>query len=483
MMRVLFGFEQEIMQDNFIQLNRFKYNPPSAGYIAGFIDGDGCIFIRKINDGFQTGIQIAQSRTNVLLILQYHFGGTIRQNHMKRTNSNKNLRSQYVLNIRSNNYELILDYIYHHIIIKTCQIKSLYQISKYVNKIGMDENKNKYYEACSYANKHKSFDESHLVKMNIDYISGLFDAEGCLYIDKHTISAYRISISQKSHPEVLEYVKQYLGFGYVYNNSYIISSKNMCLNFIKLVENNLIVKYNQCQYFKKYLMAGDNHTKFEMYIKCNYEKHACEEFNHEMYNGLMDKNLYNYYSNFNKMRKKCLHIISTNDLINQLKPMTDEKEQKEQIIPKIEKNKIKRIKLTNEIILQVREQINSGKQNVEIENELNLKRHIVSRIKNNIIVLKNETKKNKIIKTQEQKNIEKRKISIQIILKIIDKLMENKLPSEVLNEILEENVGGGCKLTIDIVKNIKRKIKDKLIPFYDFEVSKDVYDHYVNLIK
>ena len=55
-----------IESDNQIHLQRFKNEPPHASYIAGFIDGDGCIFIRKITDGYQSGIQISQSRTNIL---------------------------------------------------------------------------------------------------------------------------------------------------------------------------------------------------------------------------------------------------------------------------------------------------------------------------------------------------------------------------------------------------------------------------------
>jgi len=37
----------EIEQDNLIHLRRFNNVTPDASYIAGFIDGDGCIFIRK----------------------------------------------------------------------------------------------------------------------------------------------------------------------------------------------------------------------------------------------------------------------------------------------------------------------------------------------------------------------------------------------------------------------------------------------------
>jgi hypothetical protein len=38
----------DIELDNEKHLSRFKLAPPSPSYIAGFIDGDGCIFIRKI---------------------------------------------------------------------------------------------------------------------------------------------------------------------------------------------------------------------------------------------------------------------------------------------------------------------------------------------------------------------------------------------------------------------------------------------------
>ena len=66
-----------ISEDNKFHLERFKNDPPNASYIAGFIDGDGCIFIRKIADGYQSGIQITQCRSNILQVIKYHFGGSI----------------------------------------------------------------------------------------------------------------------------------------------------------------------------------------------------------------------------------------------------------------------------------------------------------------------------------------------------------------------------------------------------------------------
>ena len=112
-----------IESDNQIHLQRFKNEPPHASYIAGFIDGDGCIFIRKITDGYQSGIQISQSRTNILQIIRYHFGGSITSstnrnnktiNLMNEENEyyhKHNVRNEYNLLIRSNEYQILLEYL------------------------------------------------------------------------------------------------------------------------------------------------------------------------------------------------------------------------------------------------------------------------------------------------------------------------------------------------------------------------------------
>jgi hypothetical protein len=118
-----------ISEDNKIHLQRFKNEPPHASYIAGFIDGDGCIFIRKITDGYQSGFTITQCRTNILQVLRYHFGGSITSCE-KRNNKIENImdensefihkhnvRNQYNLLIRSNEYQVLLDYLRHSFII------------------------------------------------------------------------------------------------------------------------------------------------------------------------------------------------------------------------------------------------------------------------------------------------------------------------------------------------------------------------------
>ena len=102
-----------IEQDNLEKLEQYKDCKPNASYICGFIDGDGCIFIRKIKDGYQSGITIAQSRTNILQVVRHHFGGSITTSANRNCNITDkivedgyfdkfNVRNEYNLIIRSN---------------------------------------------------------------------------------------------------------------------------------------------------------------------------------------------------------------------------------------------------------------------------------------------------------------------------------------------------------------------------------------------
>ena len=108
--------------DNQKHLDRFNKNPPHPSFIAGFIDGDGCIFIRKITDGYQSGFTITQCRTNILQVIRYHFGGSITSSsnrndkNINMMNSDDdyyhkyNVRNQFNLLIRNNEYQILMDY-------------------------------------------------------------------------------------------------------------------------------------------------------------------------------------------------------------------------------------------------------------------------------------------------------------------------------------------------------------------------------------
>jgi hypothetical protein len=267
-----------ISEDNQKHLQRFISGPPHPSYIAGFIDGDGCIFIRKIKDGYQSGISITQCRTNILQIIRYHFGGSIsssanRNNKIINIMSNEeyyykyNIRNQYNLLIRNNEYEILLNYLRNSFIIKEKQYQYLYDINKITNLPNKIEEKELLYLKCSDSNKHCELNEIYLSRLNIEYISGLFDAEGCIYIDKSTLK-FRISIAQKNHPELLNEIIKYLGFGKAEKYEFKIYKHSDCLKFIQLVKTQLIVKYNQAIAFETFLKTNAKYLKGGVSILC-----------------------------------------------------------------------------------------------------------------------------------------------------------------------------------------------------------------------
>ena len=81
--------------------------------------------------------------------------------------------------------------------------------------------------------------------------------------------------------------------------------------------------------------------------------------------------------------------------------------------------------------------------------------------------------------TQNDRNIHKRKITINEILTVIDRIVKGIKPTSIFNEIYKEN----NNITIDIVKNIKKQMLKNKIPFYDFEISKEKYEIYKKLIQ
>ena len=232
-----------IVEDNFEKLNKHKLCPPHPSYIAGFIDGDGCIFIRKIKDGYQSGISLTQCRTNILQIIRYHFGGSITssanrnnktQDVMDESNEyydKHNVRNQYNLLIRSNEYQILLEYLRDSFVVKEKQYKCLYEFNKFTNLPNKPEEKSELFSICSKFNEKCNIDSNNFTRLNIEYISGLFDAEGCVYISKNNFNKFYISIAQKNHPILLQEINKTLGFGKIYKSNYQIELENKIKQF------------------------------------------------------------------------------------------------------------------------------------------------------------------------------------------------------------------------------------------------------------
>ena len=490
--------QTSIEKDNEMHLNRFKLAPPSASYIAGLIDGDGCIFIRKIADGYQSGISIAQCRTNVLRIIRYHFGGSItacssRNNKTvdildQETIHKHNVRNQYNFLIRSNEYQLLLEYIKDSFVVKHDRIMCLYEMNKLVHISNKTDEKEQLHLLCS---SKAILKDENLKNINIEYIQGLFDAEGCVYIDKNT-HKFHVSISQKNHPRLLLEIQHFLGFGKVYNFDFCINKKSDCFKFIELMKPGVIVKYNQVIAFETFLNTIDPIIKNEMYKICNKEKHKIEHFTDLNQNEEGKEGFQEGIDLKNKKELVCKKIALKQVYKEKSEKMTGSnnhnfgKEFSEQHKKKMS-DSIRDAKggVSDETILEVRKLIKEGKPNIEIQDLLQLSRHNVTRIKFGNIICRTEEKVVKDKSTQEERNIAKRKIALDEIFIVVDKLIKNEKPTVILDFLNDRRHGykNYDFLNIDVIKNIKRNINQNIMPFYQSEMSLEDYTYYKNAIE
>jgi len=483
------------LEDNNFHLQRFKNEPPHPSYISGFIDG-------KITDGYQSGFTINQCRTNILQVIRYHFGGSITssenrnnkvENMMDKNNEyihKHNVRNQFNLLIRSNDYQILMDYLKESFIIKKKQFNCLYEFNKIANLPNKIEEKEKLYKLCSENNVITNVVNDSLQKINIEYIAGLFDAEGCLFINKN-FTDINITIAQKNHPIVLHEIVKFLGFGNVYNYRYEIHKKTDCLKFIQSVKNHLIVKYNQAIAFETFLQTNNEKIKEEMYTICNKEKHEIEIFTDLNQN---DKGKYGYLEilKLRSIKEKICKEI-------QLKEVYREKSEKmkgegnhnfgktfSESTRKKMSNSIRDSKggVSDEIIIKVHELLKKELKNTEIQELLGLPRHTITRIKSGLIVCRNEEKTNKLSSTQEELNLSKRKIQTNEIIIVIERLINNWNPTRILDYLIDRRNCNNIPnhLTIDIIKNIKRNLTNGKHVIYESELSADSYEYYMQII-
>ena len=488
-------------QDNTEKLEQYKKQPPHPSYIAGFIDGDGCVFIRKIRDGYQSGISFTQCRTNILQILRYHFGGTITSSGTNRNNKvvniideitgkihKHNIRNQYNLLIRSNEYTVMLEYIQNSFVIKHNQINCLNKMKTLINQQNKKEEKDELFTICCQYNKKIKVSQPIFQHINMEYIAGLFDAEGCFYISSKNLSKMYISITQKNHPEVLAYISKLLGFGTIdCEDKLKIYKKADCLKFIHLVKPHLIVKYNQATAFETCLTTNDKTIKEETYVICNREKHEIEVFDKLNQNN-EGKDGFNEALKVREMKEKlCKELLvkevykeKSNKMMaegnhNYGKSFSEETKKKMSSSIRDAKQGV-----SDETIIKVRELIEQGHKNSEIQELLDLPRHTITRIKNGLLVCRTEEKTSKVSLSQEDLNISKRKINVEEIIQVIEKCIAGCSPKEILDYLTKQRYMYNIEntLTIDIIKNIKRTLAGDKPIIYQKELSETRYQYY-----
>ena len=154
-----------------------------------------------------------------------------------------------------------------------------------------------------------------------------------------------------------------------------------------------------------------------MYKICNEEKHKIEKFDEVNCNS-GGKEAFDETVRLRENKDKLCKEIKLKQVYkeksekmtgdgnhNFSKTFTEQHKKKMSLSIRDSKNGV-----SDEIIKNVREMIQSGHKNMDIQNLLNLPRHTITRIKNGILVCRNEDKSVRTSLTQTEVNISKRKI-------------------------------------------------------------------------
>lgn len=250
----MYRIKQKVLPINPI-FSHYRMNP---SYLAGFIDGDGSIYIC---DNLSLQVTITQCNLDILLIVNNYFNNfgniysydktnnTINDEHELEKDDcqlptpdiekiNEKFKGRRIYNLRFTGLccKPILEYVKSHLVIKHQQAKLALEYTSYIRK----EKTNKKLET---KNKVKSLNHDGVLsykldRVNSEYISGLFDAEGCVRNDKAktaTSNNGTIKISQMNHPVVLYKIQEFFDAGVI---------KQDPNKYDELVDSFFIIKYN-----------------------------------------------------------------------------------------------------------------------------------------------------------------------------------------------------------------------------------------------
>ncbi len=259
--------EIKILYDE--DLKNESYIDPS--YISGFFDGDGSIYINK---GCLM-IRFTQCVLNVLLKIQQKYGGNI----YKSDKHKENQRIQYNLVIVGIDCLKILNDMKNYSIIKINRINYGIEYLKYLNKKN-DENKNELVKKLQNSNNYKN-DDILIIKerLNWKYITGLFDAEGCVTMHYKVLEENKfypkLSIAQKDTPNLLNEIKNLICSDFkndtlsinVYNVCLCISKMSIIKLLYKKMEHYLIVKKYQYSLMYDIINEYNNDCNFDIIRK------------------------------------------------------------------------------------------------------------------------------------------------------------------------------------------------------------------------
>jgi hypothetical protein len=406
-------------------------------YLGGLFDGDGSIYIAKIKDGYQLQVNFTQCYFPICKLLQVKYGGKI----FKNLRRNENCRDYFSFRICGLKLKDLLNDLEEGCIMKLNQVKLAKKFMIMINKENTEEKHNIYLEIKKFNSnkdglaeykKHFEYD-----KINIDYICGLFDAEGYIGIqeNENIYSLSQIQITQKSNNFILEEIRDFLKFGYVGSYSWRYFSNNDNYNdLLKIFYEKTIIKKNQLENVILFIDAKN------LYKYINDD----EELKEEYYNLMKECFINDKKEKHDNYEITCKYLTKLNLKFKyieiekeiELEKIRIEEDRKEKIIKKqllsahLSKMKMgplnpnfgkirpkeycdkiskgtfgKHRSVTDEMIIEILKLKDTGIKQCEVAKNYNINRSVVSNIWNEILLPTNkyeEYKNNQKINKKEE---------------------------------------------------------------------------------
>jgi len=307
-------------------------------YLAGFFDGDGCIMIEKQKSGFTLRIKFAQSNEDWINSIQRRYP-VLNKNIQHRSDEH---RIEYELRAAGKKIEPLIDDLLQYSILKYEQLLEAKKYISLIDSINKTNEKELIYLKLKQLKKCSTLKPYE--RLNIPYIAGLVDSEGCIRIDSNVI----VSITQKSDHEILKRIGiLYNNFNNISNHSiifygekaiqllkdiqiyciYKIPQINAALEYVNLESKDIFekAKYKEIVTSEKHIDINKNNIKFK-----NQETHkmyiinAFNDFSEKSYDDLMYHNKYYELSDIKNMTKfedKIFNLSNWNDF--NIKPVLE----------------------------------------------------------------------------------------------------------------------------------------------------------------
>lgn len=281
----------------------------TPSYLGGLFDGDGSMIIQVLESGYQLNVSFPQSAITILQVLKYKYGGYISKGRWK-----PNQRQQYTYRICGRASKTLLQDLAEGCILKKAQALNCLEFLELLKKPNLSDIKAKHHLYNKQLNSLAIYPPRIYNVLNLEYVAGLFDAEGCVFIYKpgdnnKKVDQFYLNICQKNHPIVLDEIARFLGYGHKCDYTWVVNAWQDKLKFVMDMIPRTIVKKAQLLSLKALIddclssKPFDNASyqfRSECYRETQREKHESD---------IVDSQLLRVENNSNKIMIRINKIL------------------------------------------------------------------------------------------------------------------------------------------------------------------------------